>query len=345
MLEAMKKEIFLRKDELPQAPLHSIYFGGGTPSLLSPLEFDSIINVIRANFQLSNQVEITLEMNPDDVTENYLEDIKAVGINRLSLGVQSFFDAELRIMNRVHTAQESLLLLEKVAELFSNYSMDLIYGMPNSTIENWKKNIDIALSFSPPHISSYALTVEPKTILEKQVERGEVNLLAEEDVEKQFNYLVKTLEKNGYDHYEISNFGKKSFHAVNNSAYWEGKPYLGIGPSAHSYYKDTRSWNIRNNQIYLKSISENRLPIERESLSLIDQYNEYIMTGLRTSSGVSLTRVSNNFGRHFSNLLEKEAEKHLINQHLFWDGDQLKASSKGKFLVDGIASDLFLINL
>ena len=344
MLEALTSEISLRTDELPNEPLKSIYFGGGTPSLLSPTEIETLLNSVSTHFSLDSNVEITLEMNPDDYAPNYLKDIKSAGVNRLSLGVQSFFDEELKLMNRAHTAQEAYLIMDEVSHNFDNYSMDLIYGMPYSSVASWMKNIEIALGFTPPHISSYALTVEPKTVLENQVKKAKVELLDEEIVLTQFNVLVEQLTQKGFEHYEVSNFGQAGFHSVNNSSYWQGKPYLGIGPSAHSFYDNQRSWNINNNKKYLDGIAQGSLSIERETLTLIDQYNEFIMTGLRTSKGVALNDIQTRFGERFAVLFEQQLEKHLRQKNLFWDGDTVKVTQKARFLVDGIASDLFLLN-
>lgn len=345
MLLAMESELALRKEELPTSSITSIYFGGGTPSLLSAPEVAKLIRKVKDLFPISEEVEVTLELNPDDNRAGYLEQLKEVGVNRLSIGVQSFFEEELKQMNRAHTAQEAYLLLEEVPHYFENFSLDLIYGMPASSLSSWKKNLAIALGFSPPHISSYALTVEPRTVLSHQVASHQVQLLSEEKVVDQFNELVKCLTSEGYDHYELSNFGKPDFHSVNNSSYWQGKPYLGIGPSAHSFYAQHRSWNVSNNRQYISALKTQRLPIEREKLSLVDQYNEYIMTGLRTSGGVDLNYIRQRFGSKFAHLFEKQVEKHLLSQNLYWDGDVIKSSQKALFLVDGIASDLFLLNL
>lgn len=345
MLAAMVKEIALRKDELPNEALHSIYFGGGTPSLLTPKELALLLNAVQKSFALSPSIEITLEMNPDDYVKGYFEEIKTLGINRLSIGIQSFFERDLSMMNRAHNAKEAYEILHLVKKYFSNFSLDLIYGMPQSTLTDWQKNLAIALSFSPPHISSYALTVEEKTALAYQVEKKQVQLLKEEAVAQQFDFMSHHLMEKGYEHYELSNFGLPGFHSVNNSSYWEGKPYLGIGPSSHSYYLNQRSWNIAHNRKYVQGIQSSELAIEREQLTLIDQYNEYVMTALRTHKGVSLQGLRERFGEKFAQLFEQQVEKHLVHQHLYWDGDTVKVTQKAKFLVDGIASDLFLLNL
>lgn len=345
MLEAMVHELQLRKQELPAEPLQSIYFGGGTPSVLQAGEIAFLLNNVAKYFRLKKDVEITLEMNPDDNTVDYIKQIRSEGVNRLSVGIQSFFDDDLKQMNRAHTAKEALDLMDEVVKNYTNYSLDLIYGLPNSTLGDWKKNIELALSYHPPHLSAYALTVEDKTVLAKRVADKSIQLLKEDAVVQQFDYLVQELEALTYEHYELSSFCKKGFQSKNNSAYWAGKPYLGIGPSAHSYYQEQRSWNVQNNPKYIKGIMSGILPIEREKLSEIDRYNEYIMTGLRTSKGVSLTLIQQRFGQRYAKLLETQVEKHLMNQHLYWDGDTIRVTQKAKFLVDGIASDLFLLKL
>ena len=345
ILEAMLVELDLRKQELhSESIINSIYFGGGTPSLLSSDDIKSLIERVNDHYIISDDVEITLEMNPDDYRANYLEELKLVGVNRLSVGIQSFHEEELKLMNRAHNAEEAFRILEKIDILFDNFSLDLIYGLPKSNLKSWKKNIEYALQFNPKHISSYLLTVEPKTVLNHQVEKNEVKVLGEEGVLAQFNYLVNSLEKEGFDHYELSSFGKPGFRSVNNSAYWSGKSYLGIGPSAHSFDGLTRSWNVSNNNKYLKGISSKEPLIEREVLTKADRYNEYLMTGLRTENGVSLAYIHENFGFHFKELLEKEAQVQIASQVLFWDGDTLKVSRESMFLVDGIASNLFLLN-
>jgi len=345
ILEAMLVELDLRKQELPsESIINSIYFGGGTPSLLFSDDIKSLIERVNAHFIISDDVEITLEMNPDDYRTNYLEELKLVGVNRLSVGIQSFHEEELKLMNRAHNSEEAFRILEKIDILFDNFSLDLIYGLPKSNLKSWKKNIEYALQFNPKHISSYVLTVEPKTVLNHQVEKNEVEVLGEEGVLAQFNYLVNRLEKEGFDHYELSSFGKPGFRSVNNSAYWSGKSYLGIGPSAHSFDGLTRSWNVSNNNKYLKGISSKEPLIEREVLTKADRYNEYLMTGLRTENGVSLGYVNENFGSHFKELLEKEAQVQIASQVLFWDGDTLKVARESMLLVDGIASNLFLLN-
>ena len=341
--ETMKKELVLRSKEISE-PIESIYFGGGSPSLLSPKAIEDLIKLIKLHFKLEDHLEVTLEVNPDDVTADYLSGLKKAGINRLSLGVQSFIDKDLVLMNRAHNNSQSLNALEIISKTFTNYSLDLIYGMPYSSLAEWEENLKTALGFNPPHISAYALTVEEKTALYHNVKKGEVVLLSEEAVEKQYQLMVQKLESLGYINYEFSNFGKPEFFSRNNQNYWQGKSYVGIGPAAHSFDgKNIRKWNVSNNQLYINSIKEGKLPFKEEQLTLKDRYNEYLMTGLRTTHGISLLYVQENFGDRYGMYLEEQAARHLSENYFFWDGDHLKVSAKAKFLTDGLASDLFMV--
>jgi len=341
--DAMIKELQLRSDEV-KSPLESIYFGGGSPSLISPEKIDSLLKKIKNQFSVLNTVEITLEVNPDDVTKNYLIELKQAGINRLSLGTQSFFDEDLKLMNRAHNSDQAIEALENVTNQFQNFSIDLIYGMPNSNITSWEKNIQRALKFNPPHISAYALTVEKKTVLYDQIKNKKIELISDEEVKEQYDLLVLKMNTLGFVNYEFSNFGKPGFFSINNQNYWNGKSYIGIGPSAHSYDGDVlRSWNISNNQLYVKSISSGELNFEKEKLSSKDLYNEYIMTGLRKIEGLSLSYVKIKFGKPYAEYLEAQVDKNLKSRNFYWDGDYLKISQKAKFLTDGLAADLFRI--
>lgn len=342
MQQAMKSELYLRKSEL-KTPIESIYFGGGSPSLLPASFFHKVIKSVNHCFKLSNNIEITLEANPNDLTLQNLKDLKKSGVNRISIGVQSFHDYELKMMNRIHNSNQGLKAIEWTSKVFDNFSVDLIYGLPKSNISTWAHNLDILTSFNPPHISSYALTVEPKTVLFRQVDKGDIKLLDEEAVKLQYDLLTSRLEKAAYINYEFSNFGKIGFHSVNNSNYWNGKPYLGIGPSAHSYDGHrVRSWNISNNLKYLKSIENGCLSQRKEVLKDHEVFNEYVMIGLRTD-GVKIRRVNESFGSNYALYLEKQAKNHLLDRRLFWDGDVLKVSRQARFLSDGIASDLFML--
>ena len=266
-------------------------------------------------------------------------------INRLSIGIQSFFEEDLQLMNRAHNSAEAKKCLEEATKYFDNISLDLIYGIPGMSNEKWKQNIETALSFGIPHISSYALTVEPKTALNKLIQTGKIAKPNDEVAQEHFAILVEMLEVNDFIHYELSNFGKESYFSKNNSAYWLGKNYIGIGPSAHSYDGISRSWNVSNNSIYLKSIQENKLPNEIEILSITDRYNEYVMTGLRTIWGVSLERIETEFGSEYLDYLNKQLQKFLADDLVFIEKGIFKPTKKGKFLTDGIASDLFFLNL
>jgi len=342
MQQAMKSELYLRKSEL-KTPIESIYFGGGSPSLLPASFFHKVIKSVNDCFKLSNDIEITLEANPNDLTLQNLKDLKKSGVNRISIGVQSFHDYELKMMNRIHNSNQGLKAIEWTSKVFDNFSVDLIYGLPKSNISTWAHNLDILTSFNPPHISSYALTVEPKTVLFRQVDKGDIKLLDEEAVKLQYDLLTSRLEKAAYINYEFSNFGKIGFHSVNNSNYWKGKPYLGIGPSAHSYDGHrVRSWNISNNLKYLKSIENGCLSRRKEVLKDHEVFNEYVMIGLRTD-GVKIKRINESFGSNYALYLEKQAKNHLLDRRLFWDGDVLKVSRQARFLSDGIASDLFML--
>jgi len=346
MITAICKEIKLRCTEIySDNTIQTIYFGGGTPSILSTDELSTIIETIYRNYNVSNNAEITLEANPDDLGKEKIEALAKSKVNRLSIGVQSFFEEDLILMNRAHNADEARACLSLASGYFDNISIDLIYGIPNMSSKRWKKNIQIALDSKVPHISCYALTVEPNTALPKLIEKGEIPPVNDQLAQKHFEILVETLDNEGFIHYELSNFGKKGFFSKNNTAYWQGKHYLGIGPSAHSYNGKQRSWNINNNVKYMKMLQQNILPKEIEDLSISDRYNEYIMTGLRTIWGVSLQKVKQEFGEKYKEYLLQQAQKYINEHLLFLDNNILVVTKKGKFLSDGIASDLFLVNL
>ena len=345
MVLALSKEIQMRKNESSVKIIETIYFGGGTPSVLTSDEINFLIDTVYQNYQVVENPEITLEANPDDLSQERILELATSKINRLSIGIQSFFEDDLQMMNRAHNSAEAQKCLEFATKYFDNISIDLIYGIPGMTNEKWNQNIEKALSFGIPHISSYALTVEPKTALNKLIQTGKIAAPNDDVAQDHFAILVETLEYNGFIHYELSNFAKENYLSKNNSAYWLGKKYIGIGPSAHSYDGFSRSWNVANNSIYLKSIQEDKLPNENEILSATDRYNEYIMTGLRTIWGVSLDRVEKEFGVEYLNYLHKQAQKFLNDDLLFIEIDILKPTKKGKFLTDGIASDLFYLNL
>jgi len=345
LVQAIVKEIELRKQEFENQLVETIYFGGGTPSLLSIDELLLIIETIFKHYRVSDNPEITLEANPDDLSKNLIIKLSKTPVNRLSIGIQSFFEADLKLMNRAQNAEEAKACLQEATKYFDNISVDLIYGIPGLTYENWIKNIETVLSYQIPHISSYALTVEPKTALDTFIKKGIIQNVDDELAQEQFHLLIEKLEASGFVHYELSNFGKPAYFSKNNSAYWQGKSYLGIGPSAHSFNGNQRSWNVRNNSKYIKALQENVLPLEIETLSITDKYNEYVMTGLRTIWGVSIKKVELDFGKQYKNYLLEQANLHLKNDFLYLNDDKLLITKKGKFLSDGIASDLFKINL
>jgi oxygen-independent coproporphyrinogen-3 oxidase len=342
---ALAKEITLRKKEFENECIETIYFGGGTPSVLTMEEINFLIQHVYQNFEVSENPEITLEANPDDLSETYLVALSESPVNRLSIGVQSFFEADLQMMNRAHNSEEAIKCLEIATRYFDNISIDLIYGIPGMTNERWSQNIQKALDFGISHISSYALTVEPKTALSTLIKNGKIAPPQDDVAQEHFIILVDTLEANGFIHYELSNFGKEHCFSRNNSAYWLGKKYLGIGPSAHSYDGVSRSWNVANNTIYINKIEADVLPNEMETLTLTDRYNEYIMTGLRTIWGVSLRRIEMEFGKDYLDYLNQQMQSFLIEGLLVVEDEVLRPTKKGKFLTDGIASDLFYLNL
>lgn len=345
MVLALAKEIQMRKNEFEDEIIETIYFGGGTPSILTIEDIRYLIDSVFDHYQVIENPEITVEANPDDLSEERIIELSQNKVNRLSIGVQSFFEDDLKLMNRAHNSEEAQKCLEIAIRYFDNISIDLIYGIPNMSNGKWLQNVKMALSFNVPHISSYALTVEPKTALDSFIKKGIVPMPDDEVAQEHFHLLVEELEENDFIHYELSNFGKENYFSKNNSSYWLGKKYLGIGPSAHSYDGVSRSWNVSNNTTYIKSIAENQLPSEAETLTKTDRYNEYVMTGLRTVWGISLDRIEKEFGPSYLNHLNEHSEKYIEDHLLFVDENVLRATKKGKFLADGIASDLFLLNL
>ena len=343
LLEALVQEIQMRHTDWQDEPIETIYFGGGTPSVLTVDELHHLSDAVYANFQVIAAPEITLEANPDDLSPEYLLALSQTRINRLSIGIQSFFDADLQLMNRAHNAEQAKQSLALATQYFDNITLDLIYGMPNMTNDQWLQNIETALSYGIPHISCYALTVEPKTALHSYIQKGQMPPLDEALAAEHFKLLVELLEANGFVHYEFSNFGKPNYFSQNNSSYWLGKKYLGIGPSAHSFDGQSRSWNVSNNAKYIKAIQSQELHSETEILSLTDRYNEYIMTGLRTIWGVSLDKVEKEYGVNYINYLNKQIQSHVQNGLLKIEDGILTTTAQGKFLGDGIAADLFVV--
>ncbi|MCB0424917.1 MAG: radical SAM family heme chaperone HemW [Mangrovimonas sp.] len=359
LVEALATELRLRKNELKNQTVETIYFGGGTPSLLRIEELRFLMGEVYKNYTVTENPEITLEANPDDLvsvqtqSKTLFEDYKTMGINRLSIGVQSFFEDDLKSMNRAHNAQEARQCLEEATKHFNNITIDLIYGIPNMSLEKWNQNLQIAFGFGVNHISAYALTVEPKTALDSFIKKGSYPPLDEQLALSHFEHLMMETKRQGFVQYEISNFGKPDYFSKHNTSYWQGKSYVGIGPSAHSFNGKERSWNLANNTKYIQSIQAGNLPLTSEKLTLNDRYNEYIMTGLRTIWGVSLGLIETDFGKDYKNHLLTEA-KDFIQKGLLAitlsDLDEKKKveekliiTEKGKFLADGIAAELFMI--
>lgn len=343
LISAICKEIKYQQSFLQKNELTSIYFGGGSPSLLNENDLDLIFEALSAAFVWQKDIEITLEANPDDITKEICDVWKKYGINRLSIGIQSFYEKDLKWMNRAHSAEQALFCIPLVQDKgFHNLTCDLIYGIPDSDMVQWEDNIQKLLNFGIPHISSYALTVEEKTLLHHQVQNKKVRPADEKLVEQQFLFLVQKLENEGFDHYEISNFGRPGHYAEHNTSYWKGFPYLGIGPSAHSYQAGTRYWNVANNALYIKDIESGILPQESEVLSPADQYNEYVMTGLRTMWGVETKTLMVDhlaFAEWFLQQIKIPLERGLVENKK----DTYVLTKQGKLFADGIASDLFFI--
>lgn len=348
MMAMMAREIALRSDWFSGSTptvIETIYFGGGTPSVLDSADLNFLLDTIDKHFKVGSSPEITVEANPDDLTSDYLKALSRTPVNRLSIGVQSFFEEDLRLMNRAHNATQALASVQMATDFFDSISLDLIYGIPGLTDEKWMQNINRALQLGVSHISSYALTVESKTALAHFVKKGIIPKPDDAQAQAQFLMIIDQLEAHDFVHYELSNFAKEGYFSKNNSAYWLGKPYLGIGPSAHSFNGVQRGWNVSNNSQYIHALHENLLPLEVETLSLTDRYNEYVMTGLRTIWGVDLGRLETEFGPRFKTYFLQQAASHLEQHLLYIDGEIVRTTRKGKFLSDGIASDLFLLNL
>jgi len=341
MVKAIGNEATIRKSYLIEK-VDTIYFGGGTPSLLTKHEIQTTIERLQELFEVAEDAEISLEANPDDITEDKLMGWKEAGINRLSIGIQSFFEEDLRWMNRAHNAEQAMACIELAQKKgFTNITIDLIYGTPHLTDEKWKQNVATALALHIPHLSCYALTVEPKTALAKMIAtHPSENVDADKQV-RHFLLLTQWLSDAGFEHYEISNFALPGFRSRHNSSYWQGKPYLGLGPSAHSFNGAGRQWNIANNALYLKSLEKGIVPFEAEILTPAQQLNEYIMTSLRTIEGISMKRVIETWGEEKQVQLIITAQKHILRGHLILVKDILQLSAEGKFLADGIAADLF----
>ena len=343
-VKAIIQEIELRKDVFANKFISSIYFGGGTPSLLSKEELDMIFEKLYKSFTINADAEITLEANPDDLNFDKILQLKDTPINRLSIGVQSFRDEDLKYMNRAHTAIEALNSIKMAQDSgFQNITIDLIYGTPGMSNEDWKYNLRKSFSLNLPHISSYALTVEEKTPLYYQILKNNIDPVDEQQIADQFKILIDEMLRYGYEQYEISNFCKDNSYSKHNTSYWKKDHYLGLGPSAHSYFGNSRLWNLSNNVKYIKALSASQLPLVKENLNTQDMYNEYIMTSLRTKWGCSLIEIEKDYSRSYLNYFKVQIKGHKMNGHIIENKGVYTLSEKGKLIADRITSDLFVI--
>ena len=343
LVNAIKKDLILNKHYLNNEKIETIYFGGGTPSLLDLNSIEQIISTIHLNYNVVDNIEFTLEANPDDLTKEKIKSLKQLGINRLSIGLQSFIDEELKWMNRSHKAYQSINSVTWAQdEGIENISIDLIYGSKFQTLESWKKNINQVLQLKLPHISAYNLTIEDKTLLGKLNEKGLEPSVNDEFSMQCFDVLICETAKANFIHYEISNFGKEGFFSKHNSNYWKGIHYLGVGPSAHSYNGNSRKWNISNNNQYIRLINNGQSFSNSEELSKVDEYNEYVLTRLRTIWGVEKTMIDSQFGKSYLSHFETEIQKYLISGDCEFDDNIYFLTNKGKQIADKITSELFI---
>jgi oxygen-independent coproporphyrinogen III oxidase len=344
-LNALKKEIALRKKYLENETISTIYFGGGTPSLLSKIELMDIFDTLNQYFMIHPEAEITLEANPDDLTELKINELKDTPINRLSIGIQSFYDEDLKLMNRAHSSEEALKAVKVALENgFENITIDLIYGIPTLTHHNWRNNLQIAFALNIKHISAYCLTVEPKTALAHQVKTGSVKNVDEQHSSEQFEIMLEAMHNNDFVQYEISNFCKEGAYSKHNSSYWLKEKYLGLGPSAHSFNGSSRQWNVSNNALYIQSLDKGELNFEKEELTINQCYNEYILTSLRTIWGIDLDYLEQAFGSRYLSFFITDAEPYIQSGHVLNEEKKIYLSDKGKLIADKISSDLFKTN-
>jgi oxygen-independent coproporphyrinogen III oxidase len=340
-VQALAKEAESEKSYLQAEAVSTIYFGGGTPSLLEISDLQFLTSILFKNYLISPDAEITLEANPDDITPEKLKAWKDIGINRLSIGTQSFFEEELRWMNRAHNADQAINNLQLARKEFENITIDLIYGSPLLSDEMWKQNVDRAFEFGIPHLSCYALTVEEKTPLYKLINNQKTPDIDNEKQARQFLLLMQWMREKGYEHYEVSNFAKPGFRSRHNSSYWKGEKYLGLGPSAHSYNGTERRWNIANNNLYIKGINENSSNREKEILTSTQRLNEFIMISLRTKEGMDLARIEKEFGLKEKDRIKGQIEKNRVNNLIHINNSFIQLTDEGMLRADGIASELF----
>lgn len=343
LVRAILHEIERRSHYLEREEIETVYLGGGTPSLLTREELEAIFQAIDKHFTLTADPEITLEANPDDLDKAKLQDLAGSGINRLSIGIQSFAPDDLEWMNRAHNSRQAHDSLEWARETgFDNLSADLIYGLPTLTLAQWDQNLQHLLACEVPHISAYSLTVEEKTALNHQVKTGKGHRPDEARTVEQFQHLMAVLRADGFEHYEISNFARPGYHARHNSSYWTGKKYIGFGPAAHSFNGESRQWNIANNALYIRKLESGGSFFEQEQLSLHDRYNEYIMTSLRTIWGCDQKTIARKFGDKLFRYLQQASRKHIEQGRLQVEGEKLLLTSQGKLVADAVSADLFI---
>jgi oxygen-independent coproporphyrinogen-3 oxidase len=338
---ALLQEIELQKDYLNGEEIKTIYFGGGTPSLLSDKEIKLIFKEIGNSFEISTAVEITLEANPDDLNKEYLSKLKGTKVNRLSIGIQSFHDDDLQYLNRAHRGQQALNSIQEARLVFENLSIDLIYGIPTLNHKKWIENLNTVYQLNIPHVSAYALTVEPKTALDFFIKKGKYATVKDQSVIDHFHILCDVMESYDYEHYEISNFSKKKYHSLHNTSYWSGSKYLGLGPSAHSFNGVSRQWNIANISQYIESLQHQNIPFTREILSKQQKYNEYVMTSLRTIRGTDANYILQEFGNDLYDHFLKEVAVFLNDKKINRTVSTFTLTREGKLFADRITASLF----
>ena len=346
MVAALTAEIILQNKYLGNQKVETIYFGGGTPSLLTPDEIETLIFTITDNFEVTPDVEITLETNPDDLNPQKVKELKQTLVNRFSIGIQSFYEEDLKWMNRAHNSKEAESSIKRVQDAgYDNITVDLIYGYPLLSNDKWESNVQKIIENKIPHVSSYAMTVEPATALAAFISKGKQTVMNEAQSAAQYVALIESLVNAGFEHYEISNFAKPGWHSRHNSNYWKGVSYLGIGPSAHSFNGESRQWNIANNNRYIEALEKNSIPAEVEILTVINRLNEYIMTALRTSLGLDLQKISIDFGSEYSSKIKENLGEHIDKNWINHNDNVVTLTTEGKLFADKISSELFLDDL
>ncbi len=345
LINSIIREISLTKDYLKKKELISLYFGGGTPSLINNSSLNLIFNKIKEHYLITSKTEITIECNPEDLNEEKLKFFKKIGVNRLSIGIQSFKDEDLIFMNRSHNSKQALNSIKNAKKIgFKNISIDLMYSLPNQSISDWSENLKIAFELNIHHISSYSLSIEEKTKLRHLINKNILTELSDFESQSHFQLLIDECKKNNFVQYEISNFGKKDFFSIHNKNYWTGQEYLGIGPSAHSFNGKSRRWNISNNTKYIDNLKNNILAFEEEKLKNSDKFNEYIMTSLRTIWGIDLNTIKKRFGDDMYTNFSTQTKKWIKSKHLNIEKNKIFLTTKGKYISDTIVSDFFIIN-